>query len=142
MNADLFELWRKQIPMIDLMGVKPLSLSQYSLENTVKFEPNKNEKNTVLGGSLSSVCALSGWMFCSANFNGANVSIVKQECEFLAPVNQDFVVRISIEPDDLDAVKQKLQARGKSSFKMLAKVYELGSSTVAMQSSLVYVVAL
>ena len=140
MKLDMFEAWQKQIPMIDLMGVKPLYISEYELENEVKFAPNENEKHTVLGGSLTSACALSGWMLYSSSFEKSNVSIIKQDSEFLAPLERDFVVRVTIAPDDLDVVKQKMLSRGKSSMKLTAQVFEVGSSTVAMQANMVYVV--
>ncbi|BCE01557.1 YiiD C-terminal domain-containing protein [Marinicellulosiphila megalodicopiae] len=135
-----FETWQKQIPMIDLMGVKPLYTSEYVLENQVKFEPNENEKHSVLGGSLTSACALSGWMICSGSFEKSSVSIIKQDSEFTAPVSRDFIVRVTVSPDELDVVKQKMQVRGRSSMKVTAQVFEVGSPTVAMQANMVYVI--
>ena len=137
----MFETWQKQIPMIDLMGVSPLYASEYVLENLVKFEPNENEKHTVLGGSLTSACALSGWMICSSSFEKSNVSIVKQESEFYAPIKRNFIVRVTVTPDDMDIVKQKMQSRGKSSMKVVAQIFEEGSSKAAMQANMVYAVS-
>jgi len=79
-------------------------------------------------------------MLCSRSFEKLNISIIKQGSEFLTPVEQDFIVRVTVEPDDLDVVKQKMQSGGKSSMKVTAQVFEVGSTSVAMPANTVYVV--
>jgi thioesterase domain-containing protein len=128
MNFQKFEqACQADIPMVKMLGLNLIHVDKTSLVSALPLAPNINEKGTALGGSLSSAAMVSGWMFVSLHFNAdlsaeKNVVIVGSDCQFLAPIDEDFYVHVAVIPDNLHTAKEKFSQRGKAALPLEIKL--------------------
>lgn len=54
-----------RIPLSQAMAVSVISIAEDGIILTAPLDPNINHRNTVFGGSISTLAILAGWTFVS-----------------------------------------------------------------------------
>lgn len=107
------------IPLSGAMAVSVQSVSQDSVILTAPLAPNINHRDTVFGGSMSSLAMLAAWSLLFTRMRGEGLSarlvIQRNNMEFRQPIAGPFMARSELEhPEKWAEFKRLFARRGKS----------------------------
>lgn len=95
MIDELQKVLHSEIPLTKAIGIEVVEYNDRGLTLRAPLESNINHKCTAFGGSLYSVCVLSGWsliyLLLREHGLSGHVVIQKSRTEFLKPVASDIV---------------------------------------------------
>ena len=139
---DLQDKLHHEIPLSQAMGIKVAHIDEQSVKLSAPLDRNINHKHTAFGGSLYSVCVLSGWSMVYVKLSQAGLQghIVIQESniQYLKPVTSDFESICQIENQLEFARALKLYSRkGKARFILKSVISEHGNEAVVFQGKYV-----
>ena len=136
MIKELEKKLHKEIPLNNFMQLKVSNYDENELVTTAPLDVNINDKGTAFGGSLATICIISGWSLSwliskELGFDSNNIVIIKNETSFRRPVTKDIVC-ITKKPskEEIEIVKQKLQIKKSASLKIQSQIIEDGEICV------------
>lgn len=100
-----------EIPILKSMGIDVLELTESSSTLKVPLAQNHNHKGTAFGGSLYAAATAACYALLynlqfKQNILNRDLVIAKGEIKYLKPVDQDFFVNVSIDPEEFKKVTQ------------------------------------
>ena len=109
MKAEILEKYlHEHIPLSKAMGVAVLEATRNGVRLAAPLSPNINHRDTVFGGSASSVAILSAWALLYLRLKNENISgrivIQKSTMNFECPI-ADMFTASSVVPDPPDWLK-------------------------------------
>lgn len=112
------EYLHRHIPLTAALGAIVTRLEPGLVEITAPLEPNRNHRGTAFGGSLSALAILGGWVVLQQALQEAHVDarlvIQKSECDYLEPVDGDFVCESRVPTAEWPRFVDMLQRRGRA----------------------------
>ena len=112
------EYLHRHIPLTAAMQLRVLRSGAGSIELAAPLAPNRNHRGTAFGGSLVTLGIASGWALLQRSLSEAGIEarivVQKSECEYLLPVEQEFVSSSSLPeewPQFLDTLRKRGRAR-------------------------------
>lgn len=116
----LQQLLHKEVPLSSSIGMSVHSYDGKQLELKAALEPNINIHGVAFGGSIYSLCALSGWglliLLLEEQDLDPRIMIAGAEITYLKPVKQNIRALSSVSAprdfmDFVDTYRQKRRAR-------------------------------
>lgn len=103
MNAEFLEIYlHKHIPLSKAMGVEVLEATLDIVKLFAPLSPNINHRDTVFGGSASSVAILSAWSLLYLRLKNENIKsrivIQRSMMDYKCPITDMFTAS-SVAPD-------------------------------------------
>lgn len=128
-KIELQNLFYKEIPISEKMGVEVLNLTPSDLQLLVSLELNKNHKGTAFGGSQYSACALACYgLFLSSireyGHNTNNIVIANGSIKYISPVTENFIIKASWETDLKNHFFKTLNEKKKSKVNLTANILD------------------
>ena len=128
LKHDLQKYIHKEIPQSRFMEVVVENITEDSLSLSAPLEANINHKNSVFGGSISSVAILSAWTFLQNKVMACGVKatlvIHKNSMSYDIPILGKFtaVARFG-ENADWDKFLETLEIHGKARIEVVSDVF-------------------
>jgi len=126
-NADVERYLHDHIPMSRAMGTKVIEASGDRVVLEAPLEPNINHRETVFGGSISTLAILAAWTLLNLRLSGdvAPMRLVIQEnsMRYLKPVVGPFsAVAHPPDPADWSRCRRMLDRKGRGRVSMRCDV--------------------
>ncbi len=138
----LEEILHTEIPISKAMGVKVLAVSESSASLSAPLAANINHKHTAFGGSLYSLCVLSGWslLYWRLHLLGVAAHIVIQESRirYLKPVGEDMLAIAKF--DDVETVSRQVRMfrrKARARFSLNSTIYAADELAVSFTGTYV-----
>ena len=130
MNRTLQEVTRylhDHIPLTRHLGVEVVGYDDSLLRIKAPLAPNVNHRETVFGGSISSLGILAGWTYLYLKLTELGLTfrlvIQNSSTDFLLPIEGDFeVVCFSPDKQEWDEFTQALGRKGKGRVKIRTEI--------------------
>lgn len=91
---EMTDFLHREIPLTAAMEISVQKCSRENIILTVPLLPNKNDKNTGFGGSISCLLTVCGWVMMYCNFHEklphGKIVIQSSQMRYLAPITSDF----------------------------------------------------
>ncbi|KKC39459.1 thioesterase [Devosia epidermidihirudinis] len=115
--SDLEHYLHDHIPLSRAMAVQVISLSDDKVILGAPLAPNINHRDTVFGGSASSVAILAAWSLLHIKLVAASfpsrVVIQRNSMDYLLPIAGDFTAVSALEPtENWDRFVRMLSRKG------------------------------
>lgn len=108
----------RHIPLTAALAARVRVLEPGRVEIVAPLSPNRNHRGTAFGGSLATLAILSGWVVLQQALQAAKVDarlvIQKSECDYLEPVDADFVTESRLPEAEWPRFLQTLERRGRA----------------------------
>ena len=106
------------IPVVAAMNVDITDIGADTIELTAPLDTNINYEGTAFGGSLNTLCVLSGYLLVhhilrSQEIPFSSLVIQDSQVKYLKPVTKDFHARATITPENLRSFMKMIQFKGK-----------------------------
>lgn len=92
---ELIDYLRENVPLTREMDIQAGLQNQDWLELAMPLTPNLNDKQTAFGGSLATLCTLSGWCICAqlckSQTLDVDISVIDSQIRYRLPVKLDPV---------------------------------------------------
>ena len=130
MIKELEKKLHKEIPLTNFMQLKVSNYDENELVTTAPLDVNINDKGTAFGGSLATICIISGWSLSwliskELGFDSNNIVIIKNETSFRKPVTKNIVCHTKKPSfEEIKTLKQKLEIKKSASIKIESKIIE------------------
>lgn len=111
---------RKHIPLSQVIDIRAGELNDEWFELHAPIAPNLNDKQTAFGGSLATLCTLSGWCItsylCKINQLEIDIVILDSQIRYRLPVTADLIAARAYFPTQPthDAFLQSLRNEGRA----------------------------
>ena len=122
MIKELEKKLHKEIPLTNFMQLKVSNYDENELVTTAPLDVNINDKGTAFGGSLATICIISGWSLSwliskELGFDSNNIVI--------NPVTKDIICYTKkSSKEQIEILKEKLQTKKSASIKIYSKIIE------------------
>jgi len=104
---DLVTYLRQHVPLTRQIDIRAGKHSPQWLELCAPLEPNINDKHTAFGGTLATLCTLSGWcaVSCLCRETGLNVDIAvtQSHIRYHRPVTSELITARAYFPQPAQA---------------------------------------
>ncbi len=105
------------------------------LSLTAPLEANINDKGTAFGGSIASLCTITGWSMCwvIAKLKEIECDMVVYESNmsYSRPLTKDFEALVSFPcPEDIEIIKAKMDEKNKAAIELEVVISENGKECV------------
>ena len=122
---DLAQYIHRQIPLSKAMGISVVSVADDAVTLQAPLEPNLNHRQTVFGGSASSLAILASWSLLHVRLNSEGIAarlvIQRSVMEYEHPIPGAFTARAALEhPDRWKQFTSMLMRKGKARVTVLA----------------------
>lgn len=130
MIKELEKKLHKEIPLTNFMQLKVSNYNENELVTTAPLDVNINDKGTAFGGSLATICIISGWSLSwliskELGFDSNNIVIIKNEHSYKNPVTKDIICYTKKpSKEQIEILKEKLQTKKSASIKIYSKIIE------------------
>ena len=106
-----------------------------SLSLTAPLEANINDKGTAFGGSIASLCTITGWSMCwvIAKLKDIECDMVVYESSmsYSRPITKDFEAVVSFPTvEDIERIKIKMDEKNKATIELEVIISENGKECV------------
>jgi len=135
----LVEYLRENVPLSRHIDIAAGTQTPEWIELTAPLSPNLNDKNTAFGGTLATMCTLSGWCMVSLLSRELaariDIAVIESRIRYLLPVNSDPIRARAYYPDaDTQAeFIQHLQLKGRSRLSLKVDVQQDSVSAVKFE---------
>jgi thioesterase domain-containing protein len=131
---DATDYLHRHIPLTRALGAEVVVLDELVAEIRAPLAPNLNHRMTAFGGSLSTLAILSGWTVLHFALRAAGVEarlvIQRAECDFLLPVDGEFVARSELEAPARDRFVRTLARYRRARLSVSSRVRQADASCV------------
>lgn len=119
MQADELEKYiQEQIPLSKAMQVTVVEINDETVVLKAPLEPNINHRQTVFGGSVSSLALLSAWAMLKVRLSDSGVAgrlvVQKSTMDYLRPIEGEFTAHAEISQPEWDRFVQTLVRKEKA----------------------------
>ncbi|WLQ12106.1 thioesterase domain-containing protein [Hahella aquimaris] len=134
--AQLQRIFDDEIPLTRAMALRVDQYDGQALALSAPLENNINDKATAFGGSLYSMCVLSGWGLLTLTLKShelkGDIVIQDSQIQFLKPLRSArLAVRCAFaEPQQVDEFVSIYQQRGKARRELVAEILADGETAV------------
>lgn len=109
----------EHIPLSRAMQVAVVSIESESVVLQAPLGPNINHRDTVFGGSASTLAILAAWSLLHTRLRGEGISsrlvIQRNTMDYLEPILGSFTARATLtDPEDWARFKRMLSRKGKA----------------------------
>ena len=106
------------IPVVEAMNVDITDISADSIELSAPLDTNINYEGTAFGGSLNTLCILSGYLLVhhilkSQKIAFSSLVIQDSQVRYLKPVTENFHARATITSENLKSFQKMMLSKGK-----------------------------
>ncbi|GAA5495128.1 hypothetical protein Rhal01_01300 [Rubritalea halochordaticola] len=134
----------QRIPQASAMQACIEEIDENSLTLSAPLEPNINHRDSVFGGSASSIAILAAWAYLHARLKSLGISttlvIQRNTMSYDAPILGCFTATASLpESADWDKFLHTLRRRGKARLQVQTHLHYDGKPAGEMQGSFVAV---
>jgi thioesterase domain-containing protein len=135
-----------RIPLTAEMGIRVESWDDRGLILTAPFPPNRNDKGTAFGGSLSALVTLAGWgltfLFLRDAGISADVMVRRTRIDYERPVRGDIATRCHMpEEQERNRFLEDVRRTGKARWTLIQEVAGNGLPAVTCEGLFVAVAA-
>jgi len=133
-----------RIPLTRDMGIMVQSWDELGLTLTAPFPPNRNDKGTAFGGSLSVMVTLAGWgltfLFLQVSGIRADVMVRRTRIDYRRPLRGDILTRCLMpEEGDRALFLDSLRTSGRARWTLIQEVAGNGEPAVSCEGVFVAV---
>ncbi len=131
------------IPVVAAMNVEITDISADSIELSAPLDTNINYEGTAFGGSLNTLCILSGYLLVhhilkSRNIPFSSLVIQDSQVRYLKPVTKNFHARATINSANLESFQRMMRLKGKGRAQISSVIStSQGSDLVAFEARFV-----
>jgi len=141
-TLDLEKVLHHEIPLTTAMGISVKALTPNSVSLVAPLNKNINHKSTAFGGSLYSICVLTGWslLYSKLDSLGERGHIVIQESniQYLLPVTTDIETVCTNDNEVVfDRAIRMYQKKGRARFILATKVFQNDHLAVSFEGKYV-----
>ncbi len=142
LQQELQEKLHNEIPPTKTLLFTVETLNEKHLSLQAPLDHNINDKLTAFGGSIASLCTITGWSLCwvIAQINALNADIViyKSQMKYARPIKKDFTATVAFPPKErLQDLIEKLATKKRASLTLDVSIKE--DNKVCVQYSGEYV---
>ncbi len=139
---ELENVLHSEIPLTLAMELSVNEVSENTVRLTASLEKNINHKCTAFGGSLYSVCVLTGWSLLYARLHSmdvhAHIVIHESEIRYLLPVTTDIKSKCTIDNEQhFNRAMNLFHKKGKARFELISTIFQNGDLAVWFQGKYV-----
>lgn len=137
----LVDYLRNHVPLTREIDICAGSQTDQWLELIAPLRPNLNDKQTAFGGSLATLCTLSGWcvcsMLCRKLTQKADIAVIDSQIRYQWPVKGDpIVARAGVPSIEAQQVFiEKLQKEGRARLNINVVVKEGDTTAVSFAAN-------
>lgn len=131
------------IPVIAAMNVDITDIGDSTIELTAPLDTNINYEGTAFGGSLNTLCILSGYLLVhhilkSQSIHFSSLVIQDSQVRYLKPVTGNFHARATISDEHLESFQKMMRLKGKGRAQISSTIStSLGSELVTFEARFV-----
>ena len=126
----------REVPLTRQMGIRVEDHDGSELVVKADFAPNVNIHGTAFGGSLFSICAITGWGLLHLKFDEAGVAaqsvLGEAGIRYLRPVRGEIEARCRL-PEDFDHFMQRVLQGQRAAVRLEAVIRTGGRERVRFQ---------
>lgn len=119
----LVDYLRQHVPLTREINIVAGEFNEEWFELEAPLAPNLNDKNTAFGGSLATLCTLSGWcitaLVCREASQNIDISVLDSQIRYRLPVKTDPIIARAYMPTpsatELFIEQLKLEGRARLS---------------------------
>jgi thioesterase domain-containing protein len=142
MIKTLQDVLHSEIPLTRAIGIEVVEYNDNGLILSAPLENNINHKATAFGGSLYSVCVLSGWslIYLLLKERGLSGHVVIQESStrFLRPVTTNIIARCAFEStEQCEKFIRSYKRKGLARIRLQSRVVYTDQMSVLFEGSYV-----
>lgn len=131
-----------EIPITQAMGVVVASVSHNKVCLRAPLAPNINHKSTAFGGSLYSLCVLSGWSLLKTRFAeqqlDGHIVIQASQIDYRKPVHHDLESTTVLDDEkDFNRRLAVFNKKGKARFTLRSQIYSASELAVVFDGKYV-----
>ncbi len=121
---------RENVPLCREIDIQAGEVNAHWLELGAPLEPNLNDKLTAFGGSLATICTLSGWcvtsMLCRTIDQKIDIAVIDSHIQYQLPVRSNpFFARADFpEPARQQDFLQSLKKHSRAKISIRAQVFQ------------------
>jgi thioesterase domain-containing protein len=130
------EFFHREIPITRAMGLRVVANDESGFAVEAPVALNSNHLRTAFGGSINAVATLAayGLLWLELNDAAAHVVVAESSIRFLRPVRETIRAVCSWpSPDELEAFKAQLAAKGKARIELRVNVVEAGQTAAEFE---------
>lgn len=144
-KKDLQEYIEQHIPITKSLNFEIKEIQNANVKIACFYKDHINHKNSVFGGSISSLMTLTGWakvkIIMESIDSRAEIVIQEGNSKFLKPVLNDFeAISISIDEKVLEKCTKMYKKFGRSRIKIKIILKEIGKEEILSEFEGLYVV--
>ena len=136
----LIDYLRQNVPLTRQIDISAGQQTESWFELCAPLTPNLNDKQTAFGGTLATLCTLSGWCIVSDICRDAglkvDIAVTESPIRFLRPVTMDPVAAHAYYPEQAtrQAFFQALEEHAKARIEIAARIGSGERKSVSFKS--------
>lgn len=136
----LVDYLRTHVPLTQEIDIGAGAQNSHWLELSAPLHPNLNDKQTAFGGSLATLCTLSGWcitsMLCRAITPKIDIAVIDSHIRYLLPVTTDPITARAFFPsiEDQSNFIELLQDKSRAKLSIKVEVNENDHTAVNFEA--------
>ena len=133
---ELVDYLHRNVPITEVMRISAGTRTEASLSLRAPLAPNINDKQSVFGGTLASLCTLTAWavasLICREAKIVADLGVAESQIRYLTPVRLDWFEAVAQWPDVASeaAFIEQLQNQGCASITLDVSIDTDGQPSV------------
>jgi len=135
----LIDYLKRNVPLTREMDIRAGQQNDVWLELAMPLAPNLNDKQTAFGGSLATLCTLSGWcvcaQLCETQTSGFDIAVIDSHIRYRLPVRQDPICARAYYPErtKISEFTRALEQQGHARLMLHAEVLIEGHAAVSFE---------
>ena len=136
----LVDYLRNHVPLTREIDIRAGTKNDLWLELSAPLSPNLNDKMTAFGGTLATLCTLSGWcvtsMLCRGQRQKIDIAVIDSQIRYHRPVTADPITARAYFPPvaDQQILIEQLKNDGCAKLTIKAKVKEDDAIAVSFEA--------
>lgn len=137
----LVDYLRHHVPLTRQIDIRAGSQTDQWLELSAPLKPNLNDKQTAFGGTLATLCTLSGWcicsMLCRSLTQKVDIAVIDSHIRYHRPVTGDPITARACFPsiETQQTFIETLQKEGRARLNIKVSVKEGDTNAVSFEAS-------
>lgn len=118
-----------QIPPTKTLEFRVETIDDHALCMSAPLQTNINDKGTAFGGSIASLCTITGWSLCWVLSKYLEVEcdmvVYESSMNYYRPITKDFTAEVKVPCGaEIENIKAKLQEKNKASIELEVLINE------------------